>query len=263
MASSGKKRERPSKVDEEILKSGDEEVDKEAKVAKKAKKAKKEKKEKKEKKDRKKEGSPDSSTAVGANNAEVHGEGSADAPEKPSVVQNSGAGKGDVKCDSAAASGAPAASAAALTEEPDSTTSTAAAVGKKKKNKKKKKRVGIPWRKIIVKTVEKATGKGVTRQQLKDDVLAVIRMPEGGSAAAVHGEEYDAQLAAMLRKPKLVVLDGNKIKLVRTLDPRALERIKAAAAEKASPAGPAGAAGAAGAIGAAGAAGEAGAQQRW
>ena len=94
---------------------------------------------------------------------------------------------------------------------------------KRKRCKRKVVKGFIPWRKLIAKAVEKATGKGLTLQQLKEDV---VRKDADEDLAKQHEEAYDNELQSMLKKGKLVCMDGNKVKLVRSLDPRALARIQ-------------------------------------
>ena len=97
--------------------------------------------------------------------------------------------------------------------------------GKSKKKKRKKRKVVkgfVPWKKNVAVAVEAGGGKGMTKEALRQAVLSV----HGADFVAENSGEYEGQLNAMLKKGKIVVLDGNKIKLVRTLDPRALMRIQ-------------------------------------
>ena len=97
--------------------------------------------------------------------------------------------------------------------------------GKSKKKKRKKRKVVkgfVPWKKNVAVAVEAGGGKGMTKEALRQAVLSV----HGADFVAENSGEYEGQLNAMLKKGKIVVLDGNKIKLVRTLDPRALLRIQ-------------------------------------
>ena len=100
---------------------------------------------------------------------------------------------------------------------------------KRKKRRKQKVIPGfVPYRKLVAKALETAGSKGLTKAALSEavfesankDILSKLK------------EGYEQQLVKMIAQAKLIVLDGNKVKLFRFLDERAVARFKAAAAER-------------------------------
>ena len=93
---------------------------------------------------------------------------------------------------------------------------------RKKKKRRKRKRIPnfIPWRKLIAKAVENGGPKGLTRKALRTEIVM-----KNGKEDQRLSEEFDFQLDKALNQGKLVCQDGNKIKLIKSLDERAKVRI--------------------------------------
>ena len=94
----------------------------------------------------------------------------------------------------------------------------------RKKAKRRRKSIPgfVPYRKLVAQTLEKHGGpKGMTKAQLRENVLN----SRGIDMVSKIEKDYDVQLQKMLDQSKLVVLDGNKVKLYRLLDERAKARI--------------------------------------
>lgn len=100
---------------------------------------------------------------------------------------------------------------------------------KRKKRRKQKVIPGfVPYRKLVAKALETAGSKGLTKAALSE---AVFKSANKDILSKLK-EGYEQQLAKMIAQAKLVVLDGNKVKLFRLLDERAVARFKAEAAER-------------------------------
>ena len=93
---------------------------------------------------------------------------------------------------------------------------------RKKKKRRKRKRIPnfIPWRKMIAKAVENGGPKGLTRKALRTEIVV-----KNGKEDQRLSEEFDFQLDKALNQGKIVCQDGNKIKLIKSLDERAKVRI--------------------------------------
>ena len=81
---------------------------------------------------------------------------------------------------------------------------------------------------LWAKALETAGSKGLTKAALSE---AVFKSANKDILSKLK-EGYEQQLAKMIAQAKLVVLDGNKVKLFRLLDERAVARFKAEAAER-------------------------------